>query len=227
MEELMKLVAVSGWKRSGKDTIAEYLIDTRSAWRIGFADPLKEMVSQLFDISLAQINNAKTKEAPLLHMPVLAKDRFSGNNNDFLFGEFRFEDGTSPVGKPFPAPWSNMTQVEAVNKHCGQLYWTPRALCIMIGSSMRAIDPNYWVDQALKKMQPGQLYVLSDVRYKSEMETLKQRIEDLVTVRVNRFETCESQDPSERDLDDHVFDHVIKNEGTLEDLYAKVDGLSL
>jgi hypothetical protein len=217
------LVAISGWKRSGKDTVAEHLIKTRGAKRLGFADPLKEMVSSIFGLTREYIDDPKTKEAPLLHMPVLTKDRFSANANDFLFGEFRFKDGSSPVGKALPKPWSNLSQVEAINKWNGQLYWTPRALCIMIGSSMRSIDPNFWVDKALSQIKDDQLYVISDVRYKSEMETLKEKIPNLLSLRIIRFENCESQDPSERDLDDYKFDYFVRNNSTVDDLLFNAD----
>ncbi len=203
----MKVVAVSGWKRSGKDTIADYLVQKYEAKRIAFADPLKEMVSELFGLSLDTINNPATKEAPLLDLPVEMKDKFSTNNNRFLWGEFRDQNGKR-YGEGSP---------ESV------MCWTPRALCIMLGSSMRCIDPNFWVKKAIQQTKPGQLYVISDLRYRNEIESLKKEVSNVKAIRINRFDTCESTDPSERDLDNYQFDALIENKGTIADLYFAVD----
>lgn len=223
----MKLIAISGWKRSGKDTVADYLVKEYGAERIGFADPLKDMVSELFGVSRAQIDDPATKEKPLLHMPVETRDQFSANNNGFLAREFRLSNGESHVGKIYTAYdvhfEPSLTKIEEINQGIGQLYWTPRALCIHIGSVMRSVDPDFWVKQALEKMENGKMYVISDLRYKNELFTLRKHIPDLIDVRINRFDSCESTDPSERDLDDYEFSHTIPNKGSLEELYKNVD----
>jgi len=74
---------------------------------------------------------------------------------------------------------------------------------------------------------PGQQhFVISDLRYNSELTQLRQAFgKDLVTVRVNRFDDCPSQDASERDLDNGTFDVIIENRGTLEQLLDKVKEL--
>lgn len=198
------IIALSGWKRSGKDTVADYLVANFGAKRIGFADPLKNSVAAQFGIDRASIDNPELKEAPLLNMPVQAKDKFSKTVTDFMYGEFRDQNGKR-YGEGSP---------ESV------MYWTRRALCILEGSSKRSADPDYWVKQAVAQASPGGLYVISDARYINEMESLRREVgANLVTVRINRFETSPSEDPSERDLDNYAFDIVIKNTGTLEQLY--------
>lgn len=207
----MRIVAISGWKRSGKDSIADYLAEKSGAIRIGFADPLKDAVAQEFGLTRAYIDDPLTKEAPLLHMPVDPQDKFTNMICEFMWPEFRDENGKA-YGDGFLK---------------SQLYWTPRALCILKGSTMRATDSNYWVRQALNKMTYGKLWVIPDVRYQSEFKVLKKECKDLVAIRVNRFKSSDSQDPSERDLDDYPFPHVIYNHGTLEELFKKIDMLNL
>lgn len=199
------ILAISGWKRSGKDATAEYLIKNFGAERIAFADPLKELVGNLFGLYRSQIDSPESKEAPLLNMPVQTKDAFTGMIHDFMSGELRDELGRS---------YGNSDK-----------YWSPRALCILLGSTLRAADPDFWVKKAVAKTQPGGLYVISDCRYKNEIEALKKTGATVVSVRINRFENSPSNDPSERDLDNYTFDHVISNTGTLEELHQKAKEL--
>ncbi len=193
------IIALSGWKRSGKDTVAEYLVDNFGAKRLAFADQLKYMVTQLFGVSRETINNPETKEAPLAHYPVDPKDSFSKHVTFFMHGELKQPEGDS------------------------KRYWTPRALCILTGSIMRTVDSDYWVKQVVSQAEPGGLYVISDVRYKSEIQSLINSGSRVVSVRINRFDSSSSADPSERDLDDYSFDLIIENRQTLEDLYKTID----
>lgn len=187
------IICISGWKRSGKDTAANLLIEKYGAKRIGFADPLKDLVSELFPVERMATDSPVLKEAPLYHMPVKAKDGFSKNVTEFMSGEL---------------------------KHG---YWTPRALCILVGSTMRSVDSDFWVKKALAKVEPGGLYVIADARYKNEIDTIKSLSPSVLSLRINRFDESPSTDPSERDLDDYKFDHTIYNKGTLEDFLESVD----
>lgn len=214
------IVAISGWKRSGKDTAAEYLINKYGAKRIAFADPLKEMVCDNYGLTRGLIDNPATKEKPILSLPVCVKDGFSKNNNEFLFGEFRGVGGRIP--QDFHIEEGLLLGVEG--RDVFQLYWTPRAICIEEGSTKRSVDPDYWVKRALKNVNDG-LHVISDLRYRNEAYTLKASDHDVITIRINRFETSPSMDASERDLDEHSFDYIIENKGSLEEFYKKIDDL--
>ena len=88
-------------------------------------------------------------------------------------------------------------------------------------------DINF-VCEEIQGLPPGDncKFVISDLRYGSEVQQLKEAFgENLITVRVNRFDTNPSSDASENDLNDHKFDIVIENRGTLEELNEKVDSL--
>lgn len=187
--------AISGWKGSGKDTCAGRLVQNHGAKQISFAGPLKDLVSELFSVPREHLDSQLTKESPIEALPVDPKDGFSKNVTAFMQGELR-------TG-----------------------YWTPRALAILVGSCMRAADSNIWVKRAVNKMEPGGVYVISDLRYKSEADALKATGINVLTIRVNRFNESPSADPSERDLDDYPFDIVINNKFSLETLYSQVDQL--
>lgn len=233
---MRKCIAISGWKRSGKDTAAERLIKEHHFVRVAFADPLKDMVAQEYSIPREHCDDPKFKEAPLEQYPVMPKDDFSLKVSELMYKEFRTADG-HPPSDYYIDPSGAFLGV--IGRDIKQLYWTPRALCILKGSVNRSVDSSYWVSRALEYIHseledPGcnsdghwhEGVVVSDLRYRSEVEQLRQSLgKNLITVRVDRFDNCQSTDPSERDLDNYKFDVVLDNRGSLEDFLLKVDKL--
>jgi hypothetical protein len=63
-------------------------------------------------------------------------------------------------------------------------------------------------------------WIITDMRFPNEMEAVELR--KGVTIRVVRPGTTVGTHPSETALDDAYFDHVISNDGTIEDLVEKV-----
>ncbi len=238
------LICFSGWKGAGKDECAKYLIERHNAIRVALADPLKNMVSKEYGVDRSSLDDPKRKELPILEMPVEPKDAYTKMIAEFMFKEFRNKIGLPPhdfywsehgfVGvfknRDFEGRDSNMTLYD-------HLYWTPRALAILKGSTNRAVNPNFWTDKAFESIEDSlglnrkNLVVVTDVRYKSELVQFKERFgKDVVFVRVNRFKESPSQDPSERDLDDAEFDFYVDNtrelswtHEQLEEILAQLD----
>jgi hypothetical protein len=223
-----KVVAISGWAKSGKDTSADYLI-SNGYKRVAFADVLKEMVAEQYSIPLQYCHNQDLKEKPLEQYPVMPKDAFSLAISKLLFNEFRTIDGRK-AAEPYIDP-SGAFLGSMYDKAGGaivQLYWTPRALCILEGSIKRSVDSSYWVGRAIQKidkaLQEGHNVVISDLRYRSETDQLRQAFnKNLTTVRINRFDSTPSTDASENDLNNSKFDVTIENRGTLDNLIFKLD----
>lgn len=225
----MKIIGISGWKGSGKDLSASFLIDKFSAQRVGFADPLKDSVADEFEIDRASLDDPARKEAPLLDMPVTPQDAYSLMIANFLFKEFADKDGLKATTVESRA---DNSFVGFTNGGWNQLYWTPRALAILKGSTNRSTDSAFWVKKALNKivnfneMLGVQLFAISDLRYKSELKQLQDWFgKDFVSVRIERFDTSPSTDPSERDLDDATFDHYVDNRGTPEKTYEQLEAI--
>ena len=229
----VKIIALSGWKRSGKDTVAQYLTEVFGAKRKGFADPLKDAVAREYGLDRQSIDDPTLKEAPILSMPVSPRDAFSRHLCEFMVKEFRSADGATPdaftydkVGE-FHGVFGALSGVPKMLP----LFWTRRSLCILKGSTMRTADPDYWVKNAVKEMREGSLYVISDVRYQNEVNALKATGAEVITVRIDRFESTESEDPSERDLDAYSFDYRIDNRInsgiSLRDVFNQTDEILL
>ena len=107
-----QVIALSGWKGSGKDFAAEYLRDTYGFQRLALADILKGMVTDMFGISRNSCDDRVLKEQGLLELPVRPVDLFSEGIHNMLRAEL------------------------------SQQNWTPRALCILLGSVCRSVDPD-------------------------------------------------------------------------------------
>lgn len=225
---MSKIVAISGWAKSGKDTSADYLV-SNGYKRVAFADVLKEMVAEQYSIPLEYCHVQDLKEKPLEQYPVIPKDAFSLEIAKLLFKEFRTINGLQAT-EPYIDPSGTFLGSMYDKKGGGavQMYWTPRALCILEGSIKRSVNTSYWVDRAIDKMSSymteGFNVVVSDLRYRSEVEQLRQAFrKDLTTVRINRFDSTPSTDASENDLNNAKFDVNIENRGTLDQLIIKLD----
>jgi hypothetical protein len=230
------VVALSGWKQSGKDTVANYLTKCHNFTRVAFADSLKDLVAQEYDIPRNYLDDPKHKEMPLLKYAVFPKDKFSRLIAEFMVREFVDKDGNKPKNytytdeADFKGEFITESGIEART-----LYHCPRSLAILKGSTNRTVHSNFWVHAVVNKIAFNDYplksnvmcYVIPDLRYKSEVEGLKTFLgpESLVTVRINRYNNISSVDPSERDLDDYTFDYVLTNKGTVADLEKAAEKL--
>ena len=199
---------MSGYAGSGKDTVAAHLIENHAYVRFAFADVLKDMVAEQYNIDVKMLHTPELKEAALSQYPVFTADKFGEMIHSFMQKEFKKDDN-------------------------GVLCWTPRALAILEGSVKRSVNSSYWVGRVVQKIKessknnPDASFVISDLRYKSEVKQLEAAFGDtLDIVRVERFKDSPSNDPSERDLDDYEFKNILNNTGTLEELYEKTQAFA-
>ena len=58
----MTIIGLSGKAGSGKDTIADYLVEHHNFTKLAFAGVLKQSMKILFDLSDQQLNDSKQKE---------------------------------------------------------------------------------------------------------------------------------------------------------------------
>ncbi|MBS7457687.1 adenylate kinase [Coralloluteibacterium stylophorae] len=61
----MNIIGITGKARTGKDTLAEYLVSDHGYVRIGFADPIREFVAELTGFSVEQLMDSSLKEQPI------------------------------------------------------------------------------------------------------------------------------------------------------------------
>ena len=98
-----------------------------------------------------------------------------------------------------------------------------RTLLQNMGVGARNIfKDTFWIDHALEYIDSNHNYVITDVRFINEAETIKSYADSQIW-RIRRIGVeAVNNHISEHDLDDYKFNQIIKNEGTLEDLRAKI-----
>jgi hypothetical protein len=190
------LICLSGWKGSGKDEIARILVEEFGYKRLAMADRLKDEVARMYRLPRQHLDDRVLKETPLTQYPVRGTDGFSAEIHRLLRDEL------------------------------ASGHWTPRALCILEGSTRRAVDPSAWVRALLAEIEasPEARFVVADMRYRSEAALMAAAAVGRVELwRVERLDAITTTDPSERDLDSYGgFDLRVQNRGTLTDLAATV-----
>lgn len=112
---------------------------------------------------------------------------------------------------------------------------TPRVLMDFLGTQVFQHDIGkvvpllkdnrcFWIDNLLQNSSKSKL-VISDLRFHHELERLQQFFceGELTVIRVQREGTSTDHFVSEMESDTLVAHHVVQNNGTLPDLYAKID----
>lgn len=218
------IIAISGKKGSGKDTVAKMIMEmTSQKWEnVKFADTLKDMVCLLIGCTREQLEDPKFKETPL------------GPEWDRLVE-------TSSYGAPdriYPVGYEGMTHIAHTRKES----LTPRLILQLLGTEgvRNVIHPNAWVNATMDKYHlvlktdpekdndgisitykdfPD--WLITDMRFPNELQAIEDK--KGITLRVNRFQlTLEDNHPSETALDDAEFDYVISNDSDMEVLRDKV-----
>jgi hypothetical protein len=168
-----QIVGITGLKRSGKDTSAEFLVNKYGYDCYSFAQPLKDMISVL------------------LHCV---------DCNDRYYTEMHKEENIPGIN----ASYRKLTQTIGTE-------W---------GRHM--IDDNIWVNMLEVNTEYVDKVVISDVRFDNEAKWIKNNGGIIIKVSRPGLQHVDNH-VSEKGVDESYIDHFITNEGTVDDLYHKLD----
>jgi hypothetical protein len=201
-ESLVRIIGISGLAGVGKDTAADFLVREYGFVKIGLADPLKRICRDVFAFTDEQLwgpselRNAPDRRYPREHLETLS----------------------------------------------------PREALQQLGTEWgRNMYPNVWVDYLLrtvKEIEDGAWYdaktgaekscdccpstyrgvVIPDLRFPNELAAIKKA--DGVSWRIARPTSNSAEfrkHVSETSLDGSMFDRILINDGSLEELYAKIE----
>jgi len=167
------IIGLSGYARSGKDTVANLLVLNYSFKRLAFADAIKDAV--------------------LLLNPILDNGR-------------RVNDVVNDYG------W----EIAKANTEV-------RRLLQVMGTEVgrKLIDEYVWIDKVFNQIATGERFVITDVRFPNEANMI-QAVEGKVW-RINRHNhSAVNTHISERAMDNFMVDHVVYNDGSLDELSNEV-----
>lgn len=177
-----------GKKRSGKDTIAKYLVEKYNFHRYAFADPIKEMVKIAF---------------------LWDDDWMEGVKKEAI--DFRWGISPRQILQHVGTDWA---QDDLTDKYPLYAETTGRLL---------------WVKRFIFIMNKANNYVISDVRFPHEVDTIKnsKKLKDVnkYLIRVKRDETDSFIDPHESEsyVDGIFCDYTIKNNRSIDELCSDID----
>ena len=193
------IIAISGKAQAGKDTVAKMIVYT--IWYYTYSQRLDSFGinhynHRIKDFSLL-LNNIQWNKAYFAEkLKLCLSDILKVSLNKFEDIEF----------KNSKIDWLNMTVRELLQK---------------FGTAIRnEVCDDFWVKACLKDYDESQNWIISDVRFKSEIEGIKQF--NNITLRINNSSAGAGNHISEVDLDNYKFDYVINNNSSLEDLLFKV-----
>lgn len=215
----MKIISMLGKSKAGKDTSGQMLTSMGNGITMAFADKLKEVCSEMFNLPREQFYDETLKEVPTslecllcpqCKKPEVQVVRLDGKD----LGECRL-----------------CKSIGALSVFKGK--WTPRTILQFIGTEgFRKVDSGVWVKYALaaakEHLDKYDFVVLTDCRFKSELEAVQAAGGEVW--RIYRPETDKKKaglagHASEDEMDsipDSNFQAVIQNDSTLETLRGRL-----
>jgi len=220
--EKLNVIALMGRSKAGKNTAGEILCSVGNGVQLAFADKLKSIAGEMFNLSSSDMNTEEGKAAPTklpcLLCPIcraIEAEEFTQDNSKLVRCKICGVIGDQSVFKGF---------------------WTPRTILQFLGTEcFRKISPAVWTDYALKtareKLANGApLVVITDLRFQNEAEAVWAAGGQVW--RIRRPETDElatglkgHASESEQDsIPDSKCQAVIMNDGTIDTLRGRLVG---
>ena len=202
------LVGLTGAPGAGKDTVADMLVArSGNAIKLGFGDILYQEVSGAYGVPVIWLENRKMKDSP---QSALSRAMCQ---NEEMQEVLKNRDYTAPL--------------------------SPRYVLQQWGDYRRAQNPDYLIDHVREQVQSaldsGTSVAVSGIRTIPELTaiqawggvTLRVRNPEIeqALARAQAAGSVEANHPLENTLNDVPVDLEVVNDGTLEDLQAKIPGL--
>lgn len=167
------VLGVSGPSQSGKDTLADYLIQAKG-WKgkVSFAGNLKEMCKAIFSLTEEDVNTQEGKRRVLPDPVEITK----GNLGSIFFWMSQTHAHT-PISEEAKRKVTGLV---------GTKLETPRRILQFVGTEIcRELIPSYHVDVVRKACSGEGNWIITDVRYHNEADFVVDSLGGAV-VRINR-----------------------------------------
>lgn len=241
---MKKIIAISGKKQSGKDTVGEIIENLlnghtysseEDSWNkdthlnscfqkvkiFKFANKVKQMVSVILNCTLEDLEDEKFKNTEI---PELSKYCIISPKIPLTSKMFK----TKEEGVNYLIDRTDFTkeQIEVLNLII-EVRMTPRKLLQLVGVEFgrNLIHQDIWVNSTLNEIKNSNadVAVITDLRFKNELEKLQEL--QTVFIRVNRKSDEKNTHISETDLDTVNFKHIINNNKSYKDLVEQVKNI--
>lgn len=234
----MKLIFLSGVKRSGKDTTADYIMENYNAYKHQLAGPIKNALTYAWGVFAANAG-----------YPCLTRKEFEGIDYDretnlnltklevitIMEQAFCYLNSKSPIKGVFVFDDEGQEAVNfaSYNKIIDTIniiedQWSVRRLMQALGTDLIVdnFDRMYWVklfalDYLDKFGTDLDFYIVPDTRQDHEMDAARAMGATVIHV-ARPGQVSTDTHITEAGLPIHKGDTVITNDGSLEELYTKI-----
>jgi hypothetical protein len=210
MEDYPKVILICGKKRSGKDTLANYIVNKYCYYKLSLADTLKKMIIDLIYL-FYKINIPK-------------KLLYSGAKDDVGYNiEFRGRDRYIKIKK------KDINKITNLNRNVKEEFITLRYILQNVGTDIcrNYLSDDIWsivVDNKIKKLEIDNnnivRVVIPDCRFENEYNYFKKRYNTL-GIKIIRSDKDEVLHCSEKI--DFETDHILYNNRSVDHLYKSFD----
>lgn len=202
------IIGIGGKLASGKDAISDHLVDKHGWVKLGMSDALAEALY-------------------VLDPWVLLPTGLGWKNRFTAFVARLFRRTPRPVFERYSKLYDSLGYVRAKE------YDEVRRLLQKLGTEVgrKIIGDSTWTDIVVRrakdaaKTAPG--VIITGIRYPNELDMITDELEGELwwVVRPSLQAGANAGHSSENSVFESDFDRTIRNDGTLEDLYTKVDQL--
>ena len=189
---IKRIVAITGPKRSGKDTVANYLKSMFDYEPLAFAEPIKDILCLTFGISREVLDDFKNSKDLHKILGVEYYGPFAEDSDEYV----EFTTDMRQILQRFGT--------DAMQKHFGTDVWCKKLLQDALAWDLDTI-------------------CVSDLRFLEEYEYLKEHCEKLTIIRLHKEGLEEDVHSSEQEYKQIPSDYDISNNGTLQELYNKLN----
>ncbi len=205
------IISLSGKKKSGKDTVADFLVKDRGFTKLSFSTPLKELIIKTFSIDPDLLYNDTKKDLPMDY----------NLNIDYFHLDKMREIITEEWGVQI-----DYETRERIEEFFDKKIETPRQLMQVVGTDIirNLISETIFIDLMLEKIKKIQTpIVIADARLKNERETLLEL--GAIMALIKRDINIDPDDHiSENDFgDEDEYDLVIENNINLQQLRSEIN----
>lgn len=217
-----QVIGITGKARSGKDTVANLLIDNCGFIRYSFAAPIKDSIQEMFGWD-ERHREGELKETKL---PVVFTFTDISNVIWKYFKEDLEESGI--ILYDAVCRWLFIIEQNAQMRfrHQDGTYHailSPRNAYQWFGTEWGRdfIDQNIWLNKAKRFSEKTDRVVIPDVRFQNEAEFFQKNQKPLLLIKREGVEIKDSGHSSESGVDGALITHMIQNDGSIEELWEK------
>lgn len=203
---MKKVICIVGKKRSGKDTVAEYIRKNENSEIYKLAYPIKHALVASSELSFKDVDGEG-----------IDREKSLGYNSSTVSEILR---------KSLDYHNLEFDKLDEFVREYDDDSWSIRTLMQRFGTDLvcNKIDQNFWTNYALDVCNKAKTHVIiSDVRQQWELDAL--RAIDSVIIHIKRDGINNNADmhSTESGLPSYDGDFVVENNGSLDELFKKVN----